>query len=69
MSNDNESKALDILRFTPEEIAGVERTYNVKWDEMSELSKVFKGVIYRSCFSPEAIANYVMYGDEVPKKE
>lgn len=52
------------MRFTESEIAGVERLYNVKWDELSELSQVFRGLIYRNVWSPEAIANRIVNGEE-----
>lgn len=48
------------IEFTLEEIAGIERHFNVKWDTLPPSGKLIKGIVYRYSFSPEAIAKSII---------
>ena len=48
------------MEFTQEEKNGVERHFKVKWDELTELGQMFKGLVYRHTLSPKAIADQIM---------
>lgn len=55
------------IEFTTEDISRIERIYNVKWDELSEIKKLMLGSISKNIWSPEAISNYIIYGEDRTK--
>ena len=56
----NKSGHVEALNFTADEIRGIEQHFNVKWEEMSDTGKMFKGLIYRHSLSPTAMANMIV---------
>lgn len=55
------------IEFTSEDILRIEKIYNIKWNDLSDTKKVIMGLISRNVWSPEAIANTTVYGEDRTK--
>lgn len=54
----------ELIELTEEEVASLLRIYpTIKWDELSEAGKMTYTILYRTIWSPDAIAWHLVGGD------